>query len=157
MNVWDRATVGAWEHGVQQPSPRKIPLLANALGVRPLDLFELDTPPSLATLRRALGLTLMQLAGRTDRSYARCHRLEKGLLMPSSTERALLAAGLGVRKKDIQAAVHRDGHHTAANSHRRRPVLEWALSRHPSIERRLDDFHVLDAELTNRVSARWRA
>ena len=114
VNVWDRATVGAWEHGVQQPSARKIPLLADALGVRPLDLFELDSPPSLATLRRAAGLTLMQLAARTDMSYARCQRLEKGLLIPSSAERARLAAALGVRRKDIQSAAHRVDHHTAA-------------------------------------------
>lgn len=114
VQVWDRATVGAWERGDQQPSRRKVPLLADALGVRPLDLFELDGPPSLSTLRRAAGLTLMQLAARTDMSYARCQRLEKGLLIPTVAERARLAEALGVRRKDIQVATDSPGHHTAA-------------------------------------------
>ena len=111
VSVWDRASVRAWERGTQQPSPAKIPLLASALGVKPVDLFEM-TQPSLGVLRRAAGLTLTGLAARTGMSYAKCQRLEKGLLEATDDDERRLAAALRVRLKGVRAAARVT--HTAA-------------------------------------------
>jgi transcriptional regulator with XRE-family HTH domain len=110
--VWDSASVGAWERGMQQPSPAKIPLLAAALGVKPLDLFAITDAPSLSVLRRAAGLTLTELASRAAMSYTKCRRLEKGLLDPTGDDERRLAASLSVRLKDVRAAVR--ARHAAA-------------------------------------------
>jgi transcriptional regulator with XRE-family HTH domain len=70
--VWDSASVAAWERGRQQPSPAKVPLLAAALGVKPLDLFAITRAPPLSVLRRAASLTLTEVASRVGMSYAKC-------------------------------------------------------------------------------------
>jgi transcriptional regulator with XRE-family HTH domain len=103
--VWDSASVAAWERGRQQPAPGNVPRLASALGVRPLDLFELTGTPSVAVLRRAAGLTLAQLAANTGLSYARCQRIEKGLVKPCTSDVARLASALGATQKSLRAAV----------------------------------------------------
>lgn len=105
VGVWDSASVAAWERGRQQPAPVNVPLLAAALGVEPLDLFEVTDTPCMSVLRRAAGLTLTQLAATAGMSYARCQRIEKGLIDPCATDVARLASALGTAQKRVRAAV----------------------------------------------------
>lgn len=114
VGVWDSASVAAWERGRQQPAPVNVPLLARALGVQPLDLFEPAGTPSVGVLRRAAGLTLTQLAAKAGLSYARCQRIEKGLVEPSTEDVARLASAIGATQKRLRAAVHAAGQTAAA-------------------------------------------
>lgn len=114
VGVWDSASVAAWERGRQQPSPANVPLLAAALSVPPLDLFEVVGTPSMSVLRRVSGLTLTELAERAEMSYARCQRIEKGLTEPTREDEARLSAALGVGLRVLRAAVRGSGHTAAA-------------------------------------------
>lgn len=114
VGVWDGGSVAAWERGRKQPSPAKIPRLADALGVKPLDLFEVTGHPPLEVLRRAAGLTLIELAGLSGLPYSRCERLEKGTIEPADEDERRLAGALGVRVKDVHAAVLAARHAAAA-------------------------------------------
>ena len=107
VGVRDGARVGAWERGDEQPSPGNVPRLAAALGVRTAELFDVSAAPCLAVLRRIAGLTLMKLAGSAGMPYARCQRLEKGLLSPTDDDAVRLAAALGVEVIDVRQALRR--------------------------------------------------
>jgi transcriptional regulator with XRE-family HTH domain len=114
VGVWDSASVAAWERGKQQPAPVNVPLLAAALGVAPLDLFEVVGAPSLGMLRRAAGLTLTELAEQAGVPYTRCQRIETGLMVPTGDDVARLSTALGVRHKVLRAAVGGVCHTAAA-------------------------------------------
>ena len=114
VGVWDSASVAAWERGRQQPAPVNVPLLAAALGVEPVDLFELTGTPTVAVLRRAAGLTLTQLAAKAGLSYTRCREIEKGLIAPRTEDVARMATAIGTTRPRLRAAVHATGHAAAA-------------------------------------------
>jgi len=112
VRVRDAARVGAWKRGDEQPSPGNVPRLAEALGVRAAELFDVSDGPCLAIMRRIADLTLMELAGNAGMAYARCQRLEKGLLSPTDDDAAGLAAALGVEVIDVRQAL-RQAHGSA--------------------------------------------
>ena len=108
VGVRDGARVRAWERDDEQPLPRNVPRLAAALGVSATDLFGVSGAPCLAITRRIAGLTLTELARNAGMAYARCQRIEKGLLSPSDDEAARLAAALGVEVSGVRQALSRD-------------------------------------------------
>jgi transcriptional regulator with XRE-family HTH domain len=114
VGVWDSASVSAWERGRQQPAPANVPLLAAALGVAPLELFDVPGTPSVGVLRRAAGLTLMELAQKAGLAYVRCQRIEKGLFEPTADDIQRLAAALGETVQRVEAAVRATAHAEAA-------------------------------------------
>jgi len=108
VGVRDGARVRAWERDDEQPLPGNVPRLAAALGVSAGDLFGVSGRPSLAIMRRIAGLTLTELARNTGMAYARCQRIEKGLLSPNDEDAARLAAALGVEVSGVRQALSRD-------------------------------------------------
>jgi transcriptional regulator with XRE-family HTH domain len=114
VGVWDSASVAAWERGRHQPAPANVPLLAAALRVEPLDLFEVTDIPSLSVLRRAAGLTLTQLAAKAGLSYARCQRIENGCVEASVEDITRLASAVGATRPRLRAATRAARQATAA-------------------------------------------
>jgi transcriptional regulator with XRE-family HTH domain len=80
-----------------------IPKLADALNLEPSDLFE-DGPESLELLRRAAGLSLMELGDGTGLGYKRVRRIERGLTSAVADDIARLASTLGVTQQRVRAA-----------------------------------------------------
>ena len=68
-----------WERGVHAPQARYVPRLAAALGVDPVELYDVDPArPPLQVLRLARGLSLQQLAAHAGVPVMTCQRLENG-------------------------------------------------------------------------------
>ncbi|MGP4009887.1 helix-turn-helix domain-containing protein [Streptomyces sp. 4N124] len=82
-----KAQILAYENGRYSPDPPRIQLLADALGVSPLDLADGDSAQrwTLAELRRASGLRVTDVVDQLAVSYANYRRLEcEGLVTPRS-------------------------------------------------------------------------
>ncbi len=95
--VFDGARVRSWERGAEQPSVGRVSRLALALGIDALDMYYGDpSRPPLALLRRVAGLTLKELARKTGLTYARCQRLEQGVVEATHEDVAKLASALNV-------------------------------------------------------------
>jgi transcriptional regulator with XRE-family HTH domain len=104
--VFDDARVRSWERGAEQPSAAKVSRLARALGIDALELYGGDPArPPLALLRRVAGLTLMELARQTGLTYARCQRIEQGIVEPTTTDITSLANALGVTVAQLKQSV----------------------------------------------------
>lgn len=103
--------VGEWERGVQQPQPRHLTRLAEALGVAPLNLLDVDQEdPPLRALRLAAGLTLHQIAAASGIAYSTYHRLENGVARDEAATAAAadaLASPLGVSAARVLRALTR--------------------------------------------------
>ena len=108
VRTW-QSRIGAWERGIDSPSPAHVPMLARLVDVSPLALYNVDPrAPSVTALRFAAGMTLQVLAAATGISYTSLHRILRGVtdLSPDSVDR--LSAALGVEPTEIVAAVDRD-------------------------------------------------
>lgn len=104
--VRDGARIRSWERGVDQPSAVHVPRLAVALGIHALELYEVDqAAPPLGVLRRVAGLTLIGLSRKTGLTYARCQRIEKGVVKPTNTDTASLARALGVSRSQLKRSL----------------------------------------------------
>ncbi len=103
------STVGQWERGAASPSAGKVPRLAHALGVPPLQLYEVPPgAPSFRALRLTAGLTLMDLVTRSGVCYATCNRLDRGRgTAPEPRSLAALAAALGLPAGSVTQALVR--------------------------------------------------
>lgn len=100
--------VSRWELGVSTPQAAVLGRLAEALGVRPLELFTApEGPADLRTLRRAAGLGARDLARRSHIASATYIRWEAGKFtrLPSEAAIAALADLLGVRAVAVRRAL----------------------------------------------------
>jgi len=101
-----------WESGNERPQPRFIPRLANALGVEPLYLLDVDPDdPPLAALRLAAGVATEQMGG-PGMSVMTYQRLESGRRTVASTPPVVAAIGaaLNVDRQRVEAAIRRSQH-----------------------------------------------
>lgn len=102
--------VSEWERGEQQPHPRHLVAIAQALAVEPLSLLDVDQqdPPVLA-LRLAAGLTLQELSEASGVPQTSYLRLETGVSRGQAPDAVLqaLAAALGVPREQLHRAVVR--------------------------------------------------
>jgi len=110
VGVADGARVGAWEHGLEQPHPRFIPMLAKVVKLPVMDLlvgkgFE----PTLADLRLTKGLTLTEFASSACIPRTTCHRLEQGVSarIPGQATLSALASALDSSSDAVLAAIAR--------------------------------------------------
>ena len=102
----DGATVRAWERGATAPSVHRIPLLAKALDIDALHLVCGEVArPSMKSLRRAAGLTLVELSRRTGLGYARCRQLETGSVGVAQIEVAEIARATGFSQARVREAI----------------------------------------------------
>jgi len=82
-----KAQILAYENGRYSPDPPRLRQLAQALGVSPLDLADREAAQrwTLAELRRASGLRVIDVVDQLDVSYANYRRLEnEGRVTPRS-------------------------------------------------------------------------
>lgn len=100
----DGAAVRAWERGRVSPAPRRIPVIARAVGVEPLRLVQGDDQiVTLTVLRRAAGLTLKEVADRVRMSFSRYQAIEHGGVL-REPEKARISDALGVSIAEIERA-----------------------------------------------------
>lgn len=100
--------IGSWERSVDQPSASHVPRLARVLGVRVVDLYDVDSAdPPLAVLRIAAGLTLAAMSEVTGLPYARCQRLDKGVTVLDEEVAGRLALALDVSAEQLRRAARR--------------------------------------------------
>ena len=72
-------TIGQWERGIVQPTPRRLQRVADVLGTTVEDLVRTrPTTATLADLRQKQGLTAAELSERTGLSLSAISRAENG-------------------------------------------------------------------------------
>jgi transcriptional regulator with XRE-family HTH domain len=101
--------IRVWETGLERPRPRFVPQLADALGVDPLYLLDVDpTDPPLAALRLAAGRATNEVTapGLSVMTYVRLEDGRPGA-DPSIRVIAAIAEVLGVDVPRVEAAVRR--------------------------------------------------
>ena len=100
--------IGSWERGIDQPSAPYLPRLAQALGVEPIELLDLDAEaPTFTALRYVAGLTIEDLAKAVGVRYGVMQRIDRGVVEPRDDLAKRLAAALGVKTAQVVAAHRR--------------------------------------------------
>jgi len=98
-----------WENEVERPRPRFIPQLADALGIDPLHLLDVDpADPPLAALRLAAGKSTKDLAplGMSAMTYLRIEDARVAAEV-SGEMVAAIAEALALEPERIAAAIRR--------------------------------------------------
>ncbi len=111
-----RIRIRQWEIGAEQPRPRMLQALADALSVPTLWLLEGDQQhPTLAALRLKAGMSLTAMCEATGVAYGTYYRLETGqrVSLPATDVIASIAAALQTTTEDVVAAIRntRSGMH----------------------------------------------
>lgn len=99
-----------WVLGLEQPLPRFVPQLAEAVRLSPWDLIDADSAePRVADLRVVAGKTLKEVALAASLSYTTYYRLEQGIGMQRIDEEVMqaLADALSVGPSDVAGALRR--------------------------------------------------
>lgn len=108
IGAWE-SRIGAWERGVDAPSAPYVPTLARVLGVKPLELFEVDpVRPPFTALRLASGFTLQALSEATGISYTSLHRMTRGVSKMPDDAAKRLAKTLAISVAELHASIARD-------------------------------------------------
>jgi HTH-type transcriptional regulator, cell division transcriptional repressor len=75
----DQTRVSEWERGLFSPRPEQVPALAVAVGVKSLELLDIQAEgPDLEAFRLAAGLSLQAIAAALETSVSRYRRMERG-------------------------------------------------------------------------------
>lgn len=97
--------IGSWERGIDQPSAPYLPRLAQALGVEPIELLDVDVKaPTFTALRYVAGLTIEDLAKAVGVRYGVMQRIDRGVVEPPDDLVKRLAAALGFKPAQVVAA-----------------------------------------------------
>lgn len=103
--------IRAWESGeAERPRPRFIPLLAEALGIDPLSLLDVDPEdPPLVALRVAAGKAIQDVCNELGMALMNYQRLESGIVAYELDESTAvgLADAFGVTAARVRAALRR--------------------------------------------------
>lgn len=101
--------ISAWERGVDAPTAPYVPLLARALNIDPLILFDVDpAAPPFAVLRVVRGWTLSALAEETGLNYSSLHRWSRGVAPIPDDAAAKLAKALRITRAELGASMERE-------------------------------------------------
>jgi transcriptional regulator with XRE-family HTH domain len=101
--------ISAWERGVDAPTAPYVPLLARALTIDPLILFDVDpAAPPFAVLRIVRGWTLSALAEETGLNYSSLHRWSRGVAPIPDEAAARLAKALRITRAELVASIDRE-------------------------------------------------
>ncbi|WAX58489.1 helix-turn-helix domain-containing protein [Jatrophihabitans cynanchi] len=101
--------ISAWERGVDAPTAPYIPMVARALKINPLDLFDVDpAAPPFTALRLVRGWTLTALAQETGINYSSLHRWSRGVAPMPNEAAAKLAKALHVTRAELVASIDRE-------------------------------------------------
>jgi transcriptional regulator with XRE-family HTH domain len=114
-----RPNIIIWEKGRAKPSPAKLVILAEALGVEPSRLSTGPAGAELADLRGWAGLTQQELADKAGIRRSTYSLLERGgsQLRPGMAEQIASATGCEIGDVERAAAVSRRlGERSGANS-----------------------------------------
>jgi transcriptional regulator with XRE-family HTH domain len=98
------SSIGGWERGTNEPSPRRLKLVADALGIAIADLVRPSTSRTLTAIRTALGLSVDAAAAAAGISRATLSRTESGSGEVTPRTIHALALAYALDEHDIEQA-----------------------------------------------------
>lgn len=105
-----RERISQWERGFERPQPRQLRAVADALGIDPLELMDVDVEArTLRDIRVAAGLSLREAQEIVGLPYTTYYRLESGAGVARPSEQSIrdVATALAVSEAVVRSAVER--------------------------------------------------
>ncbi|WP_194291508.1 helix-turn-helix domain-containing protein [Cumulibacter manganitolerans] len=94
-------SISSWEHGRSVPDPANYARLRATFGGDDALLREVDELRGLAQHRARAGLSQRQAAEQTGLTLAVIQLVERGVRLPTDSERAALAAAYGITEDEV--------------------------------------------------------